>query len=223
MKKIIDLSHAIENGLETYRGLPAPIICDYLSREESKKIYDEGTSFHIGKIEMCSNTGTYLDAPFHRYENGKDLSELPLESVAHLDAIKIIVSPQVTAIDKTYLEKYSVSGKAVLIQTSWSRYWNTEKYYEGHPYLTEDAAEFLKDSAALLVGIDSYNIDDVRGGARPVHSVLLGSDILIVEHMHNLASVPCDGFKFYAVPVKVKGFGTFPVRAFAEINAMSDD
>jgi len=219
VKKLIDLSHTVEDGLVTYKGLPAPIICDYLSREGSKQIYAEGTTFQIGKIEMCSNTGTYLDSPFHRYENGKDLSELTLESVASLDAIKIVVPETVTTINREYFKNVHVSGKAVLIQTNWSRHWNTEQYYEGHPYLTEDAAQYLKDNGALLVGIDTYNIDDVRGRERPVHSVLLGSDILIVEHMSNLELTPRDNFKFYAVPVKVKGFGTFPVRAFAEIQA----
>ena len=217
MSKLIDLSHTVEDGLVTYKGLPAPVICDYLSREASKEIYAKGTTFQIGKIEMCSNTGTYLDSPFHRYENGKDLSELDLESVASLEAIKIVVPQTITAINKEYFGKINVSGMAVLIQTNWSRHWNTEQYYEGHPYLTEDAAQYLKDNGALLVGIDSYNIDDVSGKERPVHSVLLGSEILIVEHMHNLKSVPCGDFKFYAVTVKVKGFGTFPVRAFAEI------
>ena len=217
MKKLIDLSHTVEDGLITYKGLPAPIICDYLSREASKEIYADGTTFQIGKIEMCSNTGTYLDSPFHRYENGKDLSELTLESVASLDAIKIVVPQTVTRINKEYFREFQVSGKAVLIQTNWSRHWNTDQYYEGHPYLTEDAAQYLKDNGASLVGIDTYNIDDVSGKERPVHSILLGSDILIVEHMSNLESVPSDNFKFYAVPVKVKGFGTFPVRAFAEI------
>ena len=219
VRKLIDLSHTVEDGLVTYKGLPAPIICDYLSREDSKQIYAEGTTFQIGKIEMCSNTGTYLDSPFHRYENGKDLSELTLESVASLDAIKIVVPETVTTINREYFKNVHVSGKAVLIQTNWSRHWNTEQYYEGHPYLTEDAAQYLKDNGALLVGIDTYNIDDVRGRERPVHSVLLGSDILIVEHMSNLELTPRDNLKFYAVPVKVKGFGTFPVRAFAEIQA----
>lgn len=217
MTKLIDLSHTVEDGLVTYKGLPAPIICDYLSRDASKQLYADGTTFQIGMIEMCSNTGTYLDSPFHRYENGKDLSALSLESVASLDAIKIVIPEAVSAIEKSYFSDAQVSGKAVLIQTNWSRHWNTEQYYEGHPYLTEDAARYLKECGALLVGIDSYNIDDVSGKERPVHSILLGSEILIVEHMNNLDSVPAENFKFYAVPVKIKGFGTFPVRAFAEI------
>ncbi|MDH5424797.1 MAG: cyclase family protein [Gammaproteobacteria bacterium] len=216
MKKLLDLSHTIEDGLVTYKGLPAPIICDYLSREESKKHYAEGTSFQIGKIEMCSNTGTYLDTPFHRYEEGKDLSEIELESLASLDSIKIIVNEDITAIGKDHFTDQPVAGKAVLLQTNWSRHWNTEQYYEGHPFLTEEAAVYLRDNGVVLVGIDSYNIDDISTNSRPVHSILLGADILIVEHMCNLHEIPDSDFKFYAVPVKVKGMGTFPVRAFAE-------
>jgi kynurenine formamidase len=216
VKKLIDLSHTIEDGLVTYKGLPAPIICDYLSREESKKHYAEGTTFQIGKIEMCSNTGTYLDSPFHRYEDGKDLSQLDLESLASLNGLKVVVEDGVTAIGKSFFEEIEVKGKAVLIQTNWSKNWNTEQYYEGHPFLTESAAQYLRDNGVVLVGIDSYNIDDVSGNERPVHSTLLEAEVLIVEHMCNLDKVPNRGFLFYAVPVKVKNFGTFPVRAFAE-------
>jgi arylformamidase len=219
VSRLIDLSHTIEDGLVTYKGLPAPIICDYLSREASKKIYAEGTTFQIGKIEMCSNTGTYLDSPFHRYENGKDLSELDLESIASLVGVKVTIPEEITIIDEKWFDNTDLSDKAVLVQTGWSRHWNTEQYYEGHPYLTEGAARFLKNAGVKLVGVDTYNIDDISGKERPVHSILLGSDILIVEHMCNLESLPDNNFKFYAVPVKIKGFGTFPVRAFAEITA----
>ncbi|MDB3936487.1 cyclase family protein [Granulosicoccus sp.] len=216
MKTLIDLSHTIEDGLITYKGLPAPIICDFLSREESKKHYADGTTFQIGKIEMCSNTGTYLDSPFHRYEEGKDISELDLESLASLEGVKITINADETAISESCFKNADVQGKAVLIQTNWSKHWNTEQYYENHPYLTERAADILRDNGAVLVGIDTYNIDDVSGNERPVHSTLLGAEVLIVEHMCNLNSVPDTGFRFYAIPVKVKGFGTFPVRAFAE-------
>ena len=218
MTKFLDLSHTIEDGLVTYKGLPAPIICDYLSREASKEIYDKDTTFQIGMIEMCSNTGTYLDTPFHRYEDGKDLSQLNLEQLANLEGLKVTIAENVSIIDESVFKDIDVKGKAVLIQTNWSRHWNTEQYYEGHPYLTEAAAKLLKQKGALLVGIDSFNIDDVSGGTRPVHSTLLGAEILIVEHMCNLDLVPNEGFRFYAVPVKVKGFGTFPVRAFIEID-----
>jgi len=218
--KLIDLSHTIEDGMITYKGLPAPLICDFLSREASKTLYDEGTTFQIGKIEMVSNTGTYLDAPFHRFEKGKDLSELDLTSLAHLEGVVISIPPNIQRIDSNYFEQIGIEfqGKAVLVYTDWSRHWRTDQYFEDHPYLTEDAAIYLRDSGASLVGIDSHNIDDVTDGARPVHTILLGTEILIVEHMCNLASLPESGFRFYAVPVKLSGVGTFPIRAFALVD-----
>ncbi|MGZ3834821.1 MAG: cyclase family protein, partial [Mucilaginibacter sp.] len=208
---LIDLSHVIENGLVTYKGLPAPIICDYLSRENSKKFYEEGTTFQIGKIEMVSNTGTYIDCPFHRFENGKDLSEVELESFADIEGIVIRVPyTETLSITAERLMNYDIEGRAVLIHTGWDKHWNTDAYYEKHPYLTKEAAEYLRDSGAKLVGIDSHNIDNVGGKSRPVHTTLLGAEILIVEHLCNLNSLPEKGFKFSAIPPKFKGVGTFP-------------
>ncbi len=215
MKKLIDLSHTVENGMITYRGLPAPIICDYLSREASKSHYAEGTTFHIGKIEMVANTGTYIDSPFHRYAEGKDLSQLALESIADLDGILFQVDAATHSIGPEVFQGSDVQGKAVLINTDWSRHWGTDHYFEGHPFLTAQAAQWLKDAGATLVGIDSLNIDDTSTGKRPVHSILLGADIPIVEHMCHLEQLSNSNFRFHAVPVKVKQFGTFPVRAYA--------
>jgi len=215
-KKLVDLSHVIEHGLITYKGLPAPIICDYLSREESRKHYAPGTEFQIGKIEMVANTGTYLDSPFHRYENGKDLSQLVLTSLADLDGIVIrATSTAEPAIGIAAFDNIDAKGRAVLIQTGWDAHWKTDRYFEGHPFLTKKAAQLLADKGAALVGIDSYNIDDTADLTRLAHSILLGAGIPIVEHMCNLGQLPTRGFKFFAVPAKVKGMGTFPVRAFA--------
>jgi kynurenine formamidase len=216
--KLIDLSHTIFDGLVTYKGLPAPHICDFLSREASREHYAPGTSFHIGKIEMVANTGTYVDAPFHRYADGADLSELPLTSLANLDAVVIRAAGIADrAIDETFFRGKSLTNKAVLIHTGWSRQWNTEHYYQNHPYLTRSAAEYLRDAGAKFVAIDSYNIDDTADLARPVHSTLLRHNIPIGEHFTNFELLPDNNFRFYAVPVKVKHFGTFPVRAFAQL------
>jgi arylformamidase len=215
-RRLIDVSHTVEHGMITYKGFPAPIICDWLSREASRAKYAHGTEFQIGKIEMIANTGTYLDSPFHRYENGKVLSELPLESLANLDCVVVRVDPAAgPAIDQVPLTAGQVGGRAVLFSTGWDRHWRTDAYFEGHPHLTERAAEWLAKAGAALVGIDSLNIDSVATGERPVHTVLLGSEIPIVEHMRGLAALPATGSRFFAVPVKVKSFGTFPVRAFA--------
>jgi len=214
----IDLSHTIDNGLITYKGLPAPVICDYLSREESRKRYDPGTEFQIAKIEMVGNTGTYLDCPFHRFESGKDFTAIGLSSLADLEGIVIRV-PHTHSLSITaeHLRRYDVRDKAVLIHTDWDMHWNTETYYENHPYLTQEAAEYLRDCGIKLAGIDSHNIDNTAGGSRPVHTTLLGAGILIVEHLCNLSALPRDGFTFSAIPPKIKGIGTFPVRAMAKL------
>lgn len=213
MKRLIDLSHTLEHGMITYKGLPAPIICDYLSREASKQKYAEGTAFHMGKIELISNTGTYVDAPFHRYADGKDLSELPLESLVDLEGLVFRTQQRVNGPD--LFGRTDVRGKAVLVHTGWSRHWRTDCYFEGHPYLTEAAAAWLRDQGAAFVGIDSLNVDGVETRERPVHTLLLGAGIPICEHMCNLDRLPDAGFRFHAAPVKVKGMGTFPVRAYA--------
>ncbi len=218
-KMLIDLSHTIENGLITYKGLPAPIVCDYLNREDSKKFYAPGTEFQIGKIEMVTNTGIYIDSPFHRFEHGKDLSEIGLEYFADLEGTVIRVPYTDTLkITEDHVKGYEIRNRAVLIHTGWDSFWNTETYYENHPYLTQEAAEYLRDCHVKLVGIDSHNIDDTNGRSRPVHTTLLGAEILIVEHLCNLSLLPEDGFTFSAVPPKFKGVGTFPVRAMAKLN-----
>lgn len=215
--QLIDLSHTVEAGMITYKGLPAPLICDFLSREASRAIYAEGTEFHIGKIELVGNTGTYVDSPFHRFADGLDLAALPLESLVNLPAVVVRVTNVGSAINARYFQGIEVTGKAVLVHSGWAKHWRTDQYFEGHTYLTEDAAIYLRDQGAALVGIDSYNIDDIRDGRRPVHTTLLGANIPIVEHMTNLDQLPDQGLRFHAAPVKVKNFGTFPVRAYAVV------
>lgn len=212
----IDLSHTIEHGMVTYKGLPAPITCDFLSREASRQRYAPGTEFQIGKIEMVGNTGTYLDSPFHRYPDGPDLADLPLTSLANLDCLVARVTPgSDRAIDRLPFTPDEVRGKALLVHTDWDRHWRTDQYFEEHPYLTAGLAQWLADAGVALVGIDSFNIDSVDTGERPVHTTLLGQNIPIVEHMTGLAGLPVRGSRFFAVPPKVRAFGTFPVRAFA--------
>lgn len=214
--KLIDLSHRIYDGLITYKGLPAPIICDYLSREQSQKVYGDDYQVQIGKIEMVTNTGTYLDSPFHFDAQGDDLADLPLEMLADLPAIVVDASDQIE-VGVAFFRDLDVSGKAVLVKTNWSKHWNTEQYFENHAYLTEEAALLLVGRGAKLVGIDSHNIDDTRGKLRPVHKHLLGNNVLICEHMTNLDQLPATEIRFFAVPPKITGAGTFPVRAFAQV------
>jgi arylformamidase len=214
-KKLVDLSHVIEHGMTTYKGLPAPHICDFWTREDSAANYDDGSSFQIGRIDMVANTGTYLDTPFHRYADGDDLAALEIERLAALPGLLVRATSQ--AVDAEAFESLDVTGKAVLVHIGWDRHWRTDAYSEGHPFLTEAAAVLLAERGAKLVGIDSYNIDDTRTRTRPVHTILLGAGILICEHMTNLSSLPESGFGFTAVPPKVAGMGTFPVRAFASV------
>ncbi|MEO8634035.1 MAG: cyclase family protein [Gemmatimonadales bacterium] len=213
--QLIDVSHTVEHGMVTYKGLPAPLICDYLSREASRARYAPGTEFQIGKIEMVANTGTYIDSPFHRYPDGKDLADLPLPSLANLDCVVVRIDPSAgRCVDRLPLKPDQVRGRAVLVETGWDRHWRTDAYFEGHPYLTGKLAEWLVQAGAALVGIDSHNIDNTDTGERPVHSILLAREIPIVEHLCGLRAVPTTGSRFFGVPVKVRGFGTFPVRAF---------
>jgi kynurenine formamidase len=179
----IDLSHTIEHGMITYKGLPAPLICDFLSREASRSIYAPGTEFQIGRIEMVANTGTYLDSPFHRFAKGKHLADLPLAWLAGLDGLLVQAPAGQRAIPSDVFAGLSMAGKAVLVRTDWDRHWRTDAYFEGHPFLTKDAAQFLLEAGVRLVGIDSYNIDDTADLHRPVHTILLGNDIPIVEHL----------------------------------------
>jgi len=216
--RLVDLSHVIEHGMITYKGLPAPVIEDHLSREQSRANYAEGTEFQIGKITMVANTGTYLDTPYHRFAQGDDLAELDLATLAQVEGVLIRVTTRTErAISRTAFANVDVRGKAVLVHTGWDAHFRTDRYSEGHPFLTEEAALHLKDAGAVLVGIDSFNIDDTADKRRPVHTVLLGAGIPIIEHLRGLDQLPTSGFQFSAVPPKVKGMGTFPVRAYATL------
>jgi arylformamidase len=212
---LVELSHLIEPGMTTYKGLPGPAICDYWSREDSAGRYDDGSTFQIGRIDMVANTGTYVDAPFHRHADGLDLAGLPLDRLAALPAI--VVRADGPAVDDDAFAHLDVAGKAVLVHTGWDRHWRTETYGEGHPFLTEAGARLLAGRGAALVGIDSHNIDDTSGRTRPVHTLLLGAGIPIVEHLTNLGALPDAGFTFTAAPPRIAGMGSFPVRAFAKI------
>ena len=236
MNQFIDVSHTIEDGMITYKGLPPPVISDYLSRADSRSQYGPETEFQIGRIEMIANTGTYIDSPFHRYADGTDLAGLRLESLANLEGMVMrhvgaaereleatafadltIAWSAVTerGISEADIAHVDVRGKAVLFHTGWDMHWRTDEYANGkHPFLTEAAAEYLADNEAALVGIDSFNIDDTSTGARPVHSILLARGIPIVEHLCGLRELPDIGFRFFAIPPKIRNFSSFPVRAF---------
>lgn len=215
MKRLLDVSHEIETGMITYPGLPAPTVTDYLAREASRAHYAEGTTFQIGRIEMIANTGTYLDAPFHRFADGGDLSTLPLERLADVEGLLIDATASGRALERAVFEPFEVTGKAVLIYTGWDQHWRTPQYGEAAPFVTREAAAWLVEQNPALVGIDSVNMDDKEDGTRPAHTLLLGAGIPVVEHLCQLGQLPVTGFRFHCVPVKFRGVGTFPVRAYA--------
>jgi len=216
--KLIDVSHDIEAGMITYPGLPAPIISDYLSREASRGKYAAGVTFQIGRIELVANTGTYIDAPFHRFEGGVDLAALPLDRLADLDGLVIdAAANHVRAIDVEYFQDLDFRDRAVLVRTGWDAHWRQPQYGENAPFLTRRVAELLTQAGPALVGIDSVNIDDMQDAERPVHTLLLGAGIPVVEHLCNLDKLPERGFRFHCVPAKFRGMGTFPARAYAII------
>jgi kynurenine formamidase len=237
-RRLVDLSHPIEPGMTTYPGLPGPAVSDHLSREDSRPRYASGTTFQIARIEMVANTGTYVDAPFHRFAEGSDVGKLPLSRVADLEGILVpfqlvphtLSSPlgervgtalveagSGRAVGPEHLARLELSGKAVLIRTGWDIHWRTPRYGDGHPFVTRAAAEALVEAGPALVGIDSVNIDDTADGSRPAHTLLLAAGIPIVEHLCNLAALPPSGFRFSAAPAPFHGVGSFPVRAYAVI------
>jgi len=217
---LVDLSHTIEHGMVTYAGLPEPVISDFLSREASRSRYEKGTEFQIGRIDMVANTGTYIDAPSHRFESGKDIAAIELQSIADVPAV-IVRATGRRSVEADDVRRLGLRGKALLIHTGWSQHWRTPAYWSNqHPYVTRGAAEILAKSGVRMVGIDSYNIDDTSGTARPAHTELLRAGILIIEHLTNLEALPDSGeIRLFAVPPKVRGLGSFPVRAFAILPA----
>lgn len=223
MSGFVELSHVIESGMSTYPGLPEPKISDHLSREASRSKYDAGTTFQIGRIEMVANTGTYMDAPFHRFAAGADIAGLPLKRLTGLPGLLVDATGlEGRSIDAGLFAGLPLSGRAVLVRTGWDAHWRTPRYGQGHPFLTRGAAEALLQGGPALVGIDTLNIDDTNDGARPAHTLLLGAGIPIVEHLCNLGALSAKGFLFTAVPAPVRGMGSFPVRAYATVSLEED-
>jgi kynurenine formamidase len=212
-----DLSHVIEDGMVTIPGFPVPRVqAQSVSAKLPPGRYAPGVSFAVGEIMLCGNTSTYLDSPFHLLRDGADLAALPLDRLAGLDGIVVDVSgSHRRPIGPSMLAPYDVAGQAVLIRTGWDTRWGSDDYHRGHPFLTAGAARLLVASGAVLVGIDGPNVDDTDDPKRPAHAALLSAGIGICEHLTGLDALPGSGFRFTAVPPKIAGFGTFPVRAYA--------
>lgn len=214
--RLVELSHVITAGMVTYPGLPGPEITPHLTREESRARYGAGTEFAIDRISMVGNTGTYLDSPYHRFAHGADLADLPLSAVADLPAVVVRLDGSDTrGIGPHALDAVDVAGRAVLLHTGWDRHWGTPRYGDPAPFLTDAGARRLVEAGAALVGIDGVNIDDTLDLQRPAHTVLLDAGVPVLEHLTNLDQVPTSGARLHAAAPRVRGFSTFPVRAYA--------
>jgi kynurenine formamidase len=215
-RRIVDLSHEIVDGMTTHPGIPAPTISTFLTHEASTARYAPGTTFEIGRIDLVANTGTYIDTPAHRFKGGADLADLALERVVDLEGVLVDCRGAADrAIGAEAFDGVDVKGRAVLVATGWDEHWGTETYLSDNPFLTGAAAQRLVDEGAGLVGIDSLNVDSLTDPARPAHTAILGGGIQLVEHLTGLGALPAEGWRFYAVPPRIRGMATFPVRAFA--------
>ncbi|GHJ48181.1 hypothetical protein Cs7R123_55230 [Catellatospora sp. TT07R-123] len=215
--RLVELNHVLSDGVVTYPGLPGPRLSDHLSRADSRSHYAPGTEFVIGHVDMVTNTGTYVDSPFHRYADGPDLADLPLSAFVDLPvAVARVTGSTERGVGPLAFAPLDVAGRAVLVHTGWDRHFGTDAYGTDAPYLTREAAEYLVQAGAALVGIDSVNIDEiVPAGERPVHSLLLEAGIPIVEHLTGLDQLPLTGARLHAAPLRISGLGTFSVRAYA--------
>lgn len=216
--RTVDLSHTLRHGMDVYPGLPSPRVTPVLSRAASRSRYAEGTEFFIGALEVVGNAGTYMDSPFHRFPGGRDMGGLPLERLVDLEAVVVRVSePTGRELGPELLSSgTSLTGRAVLFHTGWSRGWGTADYFAGgHPFLSRSLIRRLVKEAPAVVGTDACNVDDTGDLLRPAHTLLLEAGIPIVENLRNLEGIPERGARFFAAPVAVEGMASFPVRAFA--------
>jgi len=217
--RLVELNHVIRDGMTTYPGLPGPVMRPHLTREASRKVYAPGAEFQIDHISLVGNTGTYVDSPFHRYASGTDLAGLPLERLADLPiTVARLTGSARRGVEVTALAALPIQGCAVLLHTGWDVHWGTPRYGDGAPFLTGSAARWLVDSGAVLVGIDSINIDDASDAERPVHSTLLSAGVPVLEHLTGLDQLPATGARLHAAPLRIERFGTFPVRAYAVVS-----
>lgn len=215
-RRIIDLSHEIVDGMTTHPGIPAPSISTFLTHEASTARYAPGTTFEIGRIDLVANTGTYIDMPAHRFPGGQDLADLALERVVDLEGVLVDCRGAAErAVGPEAFDGVDVRGRAVLVATGWDEHWGTETYLSDNPFLTAAAATWLVDAGAALIGIDSLNVDSLTDPQRPAHTAILGAGIPLVEHLTRLGALPPTGWRFSAVPPRIRGMATFPVRAFA--------
>jgi len=215
--EIIDVSHTIGAGTETYPGLPAPRVEILIDYEASRARYAGKSEFLIASYHLCGNTGTYVDAPIHRHRGGADLATVPLERLVHVPVVLIdatSAAAQSHALGPELFAGLDLTDKAVLVRSGWSRHFGTPEYFQPNPHLTEAACRMLVSHAPAIVGIDSVNIDDMADFTRPAHTLLLGAGIPICEHLTRLDRLTGRNEFFHGAPVAWRGGATFPVRAY---------
>jgi kynurenine formamidase len=221
MPRFVEVSHPIEAGMRTYPGLPEPRVEVLLDYEASRERYQGKSEFLIASLHLCGNTGTYVDSPRHRYREGADLAKIPLEAVAHVPVTKIEARAHPErGLGAEVFNSVEITGRAVLINTGWSQYWRSDRYFDRNPFLTAAACDLLANSGVRFVGIDSLNIDDIEDLSRPAHTILLGAGIPVCEHMTNLHHLTPEGGFLHAVPIAWVGGATYPVRAYVVYPAL---
>lgn len=213
----VELNHPISDGMGAYPGMPAPRVGALVDHQASKPRYGGQAEFHLGLYELAGNTGTYIDSPFHRHRDGLDLSEVPLHRLAGVPGVILRPAPGAPRALVLDAAEHDLRGRAVLVQTGWDRRWGTPAYWEPGPFLASETVDLLVRSAPALVGVDFWNVDDTSDLARPAHTRLLAEGIPIVEHLCHLDALPASGFRFYALPLRLVGGSSFPVRAVAEL------
>jgi len=216
--RFVELSHQIVAGMKTYPGLPEPTVEVLLDYEASHERYQNQAEFYIASLHLCGNTGTYVDSPRHRYRDGADLADLPLERLANLPTVIVDATQAGRAIGGDAFRDLDLSGTAILFRTDFSNRWGTPAYFADNPFLTAAACKLLVSKRPAFVGIDSLNIDDTGDPSRPAHTSLLGAGIPVCEHMTNLQALPASGARLHAVPIAWVGGATFPVRAYAIVD-----
>jgi arylformamidase len=210
---IIELSHRITDGMDTYPGLPAPSVALHTAHLGTRPEGGVAPGFAVGRIDLVGNTGTYLDSPYHRFPDGDDVADLPLDRLVALPTTVVDVHHVDSRAVDVELPEALIRDRAVLFRTGWDGRWGTEAYWLPGPYLSVGVVDQLVAHRPALVGVDFWNVDDIAAPDRPVHTRLLEAGVPIVEHLCHLDRVPGDATTF-VVPLAIEGAPSLPVRAF---------
>ena len=217
MPRLIDLSHVISEDMPVYPGFPKPRVSAFLTYDDSRSHYDDQAEFLVSRYDLCGSLGTYLDSPAHRHRGGTDVAGLSLAQTGALPGLVIEVDPAKDRAAKLDLPDEALTGRAVLFKTGFSDRFGSDDYFKDAPYLSGRTIDKLIRAKAALVGIDGPNVDNMTDPPRPAHTKLLAAGVLIVENLTNLAALPPTGFRFWALPLAIRGGASVSVRAAAEL------